>query len=143
MTNLKQRGKLKVCVNKLLVNGKIYKSDNEILGAWREHFEVLATPVDHKDFDDKYRQQVESEVSEIMDMCSSSSAHTSPNSVSMQQVKEAIESINRGKAADFHGVTIEHFLYGIGLRIASSLPIQYVLWYKCCNTQYSTIQCKC
>ena len=30
----------------------------------------------------------------------------------MQQVKEAIESINRGKAADFHGVTIEHFLYG-------------------------------
>ena len=36
----KQRGKLKVCVNELLVNGKIYKSVNEILGAWREHFEV-------------------------------------------------------------------------------------------------------
>ena len=36
-----QRGKSKVCVNELLVNGKTYKSDNEILGAWREHFEVL------------------------------------------------------------------------------------------------------
>ena len=52
------------------------------------------------------------EVSEIMDMCSPSSPHTSSNSVSLQQVKKAIESINRGKAADFHGVTIEHFIHG-------------------------------
>ena len=32
--------------------------------------------------------------------------------VTEQQVKEAIEGINRGKAADFHGVTTEHFLHG-------------------------------
>ena len=66
------------------------QDDNEILGAWQEHSEVLATPVNHKDFDEKYRQQVEMEISEIMDMCSLSSPHTSSNSVSLQQVKKAI-----------------------------------------------------
>ena len=94
------------------MNGKTYKSDNEIVCAWREHFDVLATPMDHTDFDEKYKQQVEREVSEIMDICSASSAHTPPGSVSMQQAKKATESINRWKALDFHGVMIEHFLYG-------------------------------
>ena len=88
--------------NELTVNGKSHKSNKEILEAWREHFEFLATPTLHEDFDEKYRQQVDSELREIIDMCT-------PDSVSKQQ---AIDAINRGKAADFHGVTIEHFLNG-------------------------------
>ena len=106
----KQRGKLSACVNELTVNGKSHKSNEEILEAWREHFEVLATPTLHEDFDEKYRQQVDSELREIIDMCNPSVC--APDSVSKQQVKEAIDAINRGKAADFHGVTIEHFLNG-------------------------------
>ena len=32
--------------------------------------------------------------------------------VTKQQVKEAINSLNRGKAADVYGLTTEHFLFG-------------------------------
>ena len=34
----KQRGKLKYCINELSINGTVYKSENEILLAWKEHF---------------------------------------------------------------------------------------------------------
>ena len=49
---------------------------------------------------------------EIMDMCSPSPDDRSQISVTEQQVSEAIEHHNGGKAADFHGMTTEHFLYG-------------------------------
>ncbi|MCG7876962.1 MAG: hypothetical protein N0C90_11600, partial [Candidatus Thiodiazotropha endolucinida] len=110
----KQRGKLRYCVNELSVDGEIYKTENEILGAWRRHFGSLATPTDHEEFDEEYRQLFASEMLDIMDICSSKQGHDShpDESVSQQQVKEAMESVNRGKSADIHGVTIEHFLYG-------------------------------
>ena len=47
----KQRGKLKHCVNELSVVDTVYKSENEILTAWRQNFEAIATPVDYQDFD--------------------------------------------------------------------------------------------
>ena len=53
-----------------------------------------------------------SEILDIMDICSSVPAQDSEDHVSEQQVKEAIESVNKGKAADFHGVTVDHFLNG-------------------------------
>ena len=49
---------------------------------------------------------------DIMDICSSLPAQESGDCVSEQQVREAVESMNRGKAADIHGVTIDHFLHG-------------------------------
>ena len=65
----KQRGELEHCVNESSVNGHTYKSESEILHAWREHFGGLATPTEHKNFDEKYRCQVAAEMLEIMDMC--------------------------------------------------------------------------
>ena len=78
---------------------------------WFEHFESLATPSEKPDFDENYRRLVDLEVSEIMDMCSRLNK-SSTELVTKQQVKEAINSLNRGKAADIYGLTAEHFLYG-------------------------------
>ena len=51
------------------------------------------------------------EVSEIMDMyCRLNKSST--ELVTKQQVKEAINSLNRGKVEDVYGLTAEHFLYG-------------------------------
>ena len=110
----KQRGKLKYCVNELSVDGTVYKSEGEILSAWQKHFGALATPADHQDFDEEYKQQVAGEMLDIMDICSSLPAQNSEECVSDEQVKKALKSMNKGKAADIHGVTVEHFLYGGG-----------------------------
>ena len=108
----KQRGKLKYCVNELSVNGTVYKSENEILLAWKEHFGLLATPTDHQDFDEEYKQQVASEMLDILDICKSLPAQNPEDYVTEQQVDKALKSMNRGKAADIHGVTVEHLLHG-------------------------------
>ena len=108
----KQRGKLKYCVNELSVNGTVYKSENEILLAWKEHFGSLATPTDHQDFDEGYKQQVASEMLDILDICKSLPAQNPEDYVTEQQVDKALKSMYRGKAADIHGVTVEHLLHG-------------------------------
>ena len=108
----KQRGKLKYCVNELSVDGTVYKSEGEILSAWQKHFGALATPADHLDFDEEYKQQVAGEMLDIMDICNSLPAQNSEDCVSDEQVKKALKSMDKGKAADIHGVTVEHFLYG-------------------------------
>ena len=108
----RQRGKLKFCVNELHVDGKVYSdAGSGILEGWFEHFKSLATPSENPDFDDNYKQLVDSEVREIIDMCSNLNTE-SQELVTRQQVEEAIISLNRGKAPDVYGLTAEHFLYG-------------------------------
>ena len=74
--------------------------------AWRQYFSTLATPTNNKDFDKDYRQQVASEMLDIMDICNFLPAQNPKDTVSELQVKEAIEAMNRGKSADIHGVTV-------------------------------------
>ena len=64
----KQRGKFKYYVNELSLDDTVYKFESEILTAWRRHFKTLATPADHEDVDEKYRQLVASEMLDIMDI---------------------------------------------------------------------------
>ena len=108
----KQRGKLRYCVNEVTVNGSICKTDTEILQGWRQHFASLATPTDSADFDKKYRHQVRDEIAEIMDICNKHTGSEESVSITMQEVKEAIQTLNKGKAPDYHGVQAEHILYG-------------------------------
>ena len=49
----KQRGQLKQRVNELSAKGTLYKSEDEILSAWREYFGALATPTDYQDSDEE------------------------------------------------------------------------------------------
>ena len=64
----KQRGQLKHQVNELSTKGTLYKSEDEILSAWREHFGALATPSGYHDFDEEYKRQVASEMLDIIDV---------------------------------------------------------------------------
>ena len=107
----KQREKQKYCVNELSVNGEVLKTDTEILQGWQQQFSALATPSNDADFDVKYRQQVHCEIAEIMDICSSCPEQGELESITFEQVKEAISCLNKGKAPDYHGVQAEHLLY--------------------------------
>ena len=107
----KQRGRLKHCVNELHVGGKVYDSSTGILDGWRDHFGSLAVPDTTCGFDEDYREMVDLEIREIMDMCcdARSDGH---ERITVQQVKQAVSALNRGKAADVYGLTAEHFLHG-------------------------------
>ena len=49
-----------------------------------------------------------SEKLDIMDTCKSLPAQNPEDYVTEQQIDKALKSMNRGKAADMHGVTVEH-----------------------------------
>ena len=106
----KQRGKVKYCINELSVNGNIYKTEDDILHGWQEHFSNLATPSYDDDFDDQYREQVHREMREIIDLCSKYGNPNDFEHVTESQNPEAIASLNKGKAPDYHGVQVEHLL---------------------------------
>ena len=88
---------------------KVY-SDAEpgIIKGWFEHFRSFAMPSKNPDFDENYKQLVDSGVREIMDMCCGLNSD-SQELVSSQQVEVAIKSLNRGKAANVYELTAEHF----------------------------------
>ena len=104
----KQRGNRGGCVNELTANGQVYRTEEGIFRGWRDHFQALATPSDKEDFDMKYTRMVSDEVPMISDLCKNSECVE----ITPEQVKTAIKSLNTGKAADYYGVTAEHFLHG-------------------------------
>ena len=101
-------------MNELHVGDKIYHSDSDILNGFREHFQSLSTPNDVPGYDKRYGHLVSSELREIIDICRTSQDNNSSTRITLEQVQKAISSLNRGKAADFYGVTSEHFLYRSG-----------------------------
>ena len=78
------------------------------MNGWRDHFETLATPNTDCDYDRKYSKMVSEELPIIQDICKDSPATI----VSEEQVRNAIKSLNTGKAPDVYGVTAEHLLNG-------------------------------
>ena len=49
---------------------------------------------------------------EVLDICKSLQAENPEDYITEQQVDKALKSMNRGKAADIHGVTVEQLLHG-------------------------------
>jgi hypothetical protein len=87
----------------LNVNGIQYEREENIITGFREHFKQLATLDPEMDIDNKYNM-VEEEIMIINDIVADKNI---PNTNS-DEIMKAIRSINRGKSADYHGLTIEH-----------------------------------
>ena len=68
----KHRGKLGVFLNELHVEESTYRTDDEILQGWRQHFGDLAKQSDNPRFDEQYKRVVERELAEIIDICEAS-----------------------------------------------------------------------
>ena len=56
--------------------------------------------------DNKYHDMVEDEIQIINDIV----AHESIEETNDEEIEKAIRSINRGKSADYHGLTREHII---------------------------------
>ena len=88
----------------LNVNGIQYEGEELIITGFREHFRQLATLDPEMDIDNKYHNMVEEEIKIINEIVADKNI---PN-INSDEIMKAIRSINRGKSADYHGLTIEH-----------------------------------
>ena len=68
---------------------------------FREHLKNQATFDLNMNIDNKYHDMMEDEIQII---------NESIEETNVEKIAKAIRSINRGKSADYHGLTIEHII---------------------------------
>jgi hypothetical protein len=90
----------------LNVNGIQYEGEENIITGFREHFRQLATLDPEMDIDSKYHNMVEEEIKIINEIV----ADKNISNINSDEIMKAIRSINRGKSADYHGLTTEHIV---------------------------------
>ena len=93
-------------VEELDVNGEKYSGSDSIIHGFRQHFSQLATFNPETRLDEQYHK-VEDDINTINFLVQ----HQDIKKVSMDEINKANQSLNKGKAADFHGITIEHIIY--------------------------------
>ncbi|CAG2245590.1 unnamed protein product [Mytilus edulis] len=90
----------------LNVNGHCYTGDENILAGFKEHFRTLATYDENINIDNDYHQNVEHEIHIINQLVKGKNI---PDA-SSEEISNAIKNINKGKSADYYGITIEHIV---------------------------------
>ncbi|VDI66187.1 Hypothetical predicted protein [Mytilus galloprovincialis] len=90
----------------LNVNGQCYTGDENILAGFKEHFRKLATYDENINIDNDYHQNVEHEIHIINQLVKGKNI---PDA-SREEISNTIKNINKGKSADYYGITIEHIV---------------------------------
>ena len=108
----RQRGRASTRVNELHVGEETFKTENEILSGWYQHFKQLATPKDNPIYDSEYKKLVEIEFKEIVDICQSDNGYIP---VTCEEILKAIKSLNTGKSGDIFYIQAEHFTHSAEL----------------------------
>ncbi len=88
----------------LIVDDVKYETKEDICQAWAKHFRNLATPELSQD-GSRYKQDVDN----IAITCNRQK--TPLEELSLADVQSLLKGLNRNKAADVHGLTVEHFLH--------------------------------
>ncbi|VDI67380.1 Hypothetical predicted protein [Mytilus galloprovincialis] len=100
---------------RLFINGRlmggdtVYSTENNILSGWKHHFENLTKHSIHEHFDNKYQQKDEQEYIDIIDICRAIFQH---QSITENEIVEALNLLNLNKSPDIFGASTENFLYG-------------------------------
>jgi hypothetical protein len=94
-------------IQDLSMNSITYSGQNEVIQGIKEHFSKLATLDKNQLHRNKYHQLVEKEIVYINEMTKNQPIQP----ITEKELKDAINSINRRKSADYYNITIDHFLY--------------------------------
>ncbi|CAC5363187.1 EHD1 [Mytilus coruscus] len=105
----KQRGRLSNHIDELSVGDTVYSTEDNILIGWKHHFENLTKNSIHEHFDCKYQQKIEQEYIDIIDICRAMFQH---QSITKNEIEEALKLLNLNKSADLFGISTENLLYG-------------------------------
>ena len=93
----------------LMVNDQLITDPHELLTAWTNHFQRLATPMNSASFDTKYHQLVEEDVLILQMLIAENNDDFTD--ITTEEVRKAISSLNSGNAADLGGLCSEHLKY--------------------------------
>ncbi|CAC5414584.1 unnamed protein product [Mytilus coruscus] len=102
----KQRQNGNIFINDLHVENEVFERDN-IINGWNQHFSKLAVPSVHPDFNYQHLALCELDYISIKRI----SEHYVTKHVDLDTIEKATKSINRGKAEDIFGISIENFLF--------------------------------
>ncbi|CAC5425293.1 unnamed protein product [Mytilus coruscus] len=94
-------------IMELEVNCKKYVENDNIINGFQEHFSSLATFNEITRIDSQYHNLVQDDIQSINKLVQQNNI----KNVTSEKIKKAIRSINKGKSADYHGITIEHIIY--------------------------------
>ena len=113
-------------ITELNANGNDYKGEENVVKAFQDYFRKLATFSLQDKIDLPYHDMVEEDI-EILDELARNRNGTA---VSADEITKAIQSINKGKSADFHGITIEHIIFA-GSQMEKLLALFINIIFEC------------
>ena len=91
-------------------DGKVVHQINDVLEVWRKHFSKLSMPKTSDSFDDHHFQTV-SDFVDLYNKDNDCSDTFLQNPFSTAEVKDAIKTLNKGKAPGFDRIVAEHIKY--------------------------------
>ena len=118
-------------ITELEVNGKNYTENENIINGFQEHLSSLATFNQRTRIDNTYDNLVEDDIHIINKLVQ----HNNIKSVTSDEITNAVRSINKGKSADYHGITIEHII-----NAESDIDILLIVLVRCTFKQGSILE---
>ena len=94
----------------LMIDDNLITDNEDLLNAWADHFERLATPTDDPNFDFDFKSITENSFDIIREF-TSLNTHSKTNPVSTEEVMCAMRKLNTKKASDMDGISAEHIIY--------------------------------
>jgi hypothetical protein len=94
-------------ITELCANGKDYKGKGNVVKAFQDHFRKLATFSQQGKIDSPYHNMVDEDIETLNVLA----RNRNVTAVNADEITKAIKSVNKGKSADFHGITIEHIIF--------------------------------
>ena len=92
----------------ITVDNTQFLSTENIIEGWQLYFERLSEPKDDPMFIGADEDQVLEDLNIMEDICTNMDSNIDP--ISQDHLVEIINNMKRGKAADYAGITAEHFL---------------------------------
>ena len=105
-------------IDELYVDHNLYSGHEEVLSGFKGHFQKLATQSSNLDYDSEYHYLCTNEIHHIKQMVNTKETAA----VTQEELVDAIAEINRGKAPDIFGITIEHIIH------ADKTILEYLLY---------------
>jgi hypothetical protein len=106
--------------SELVVKDKMYYGPDQIAHGFREHFLEFSTLNKNNNYDEQYHVPRRNEVQHIVDIVKNQETPI----ITVEELKKAMDVLNKGKSPDIFGITIEH-LFNADEVILDFLPNIY------------------
>ena len=112
----KQRQKGNDIIIDLHVGDQCFTGEDKVINGFQKHFQDLAKCTPNPKFYTDFDELIQFEYTQIVELVKGNDV----SEVTMDELRKAINAINKGKASDIYGLMIEHVVFG-GEELAQSI----------------------